>query len=625
LTSTSAFSLVSREKRVKSFARRFLTKVFLRLPSFPSKLAHYVFETQHNMRRRRGAREGNDDDDDDDENEQLFFSVFDREKVIEFLLRGPHGKKGKDLSFSSSEEEEEEEEEDDGGFRRGGEEDEEEYSEKENEKTSLKTKKTTSKTNERNASMTTMKAKERKKAERFYQVMLKEAQRLVCEELKEEDERKRGRKCVVELDLRRCEEIPLWARNRAPETFSLLTTRIAVAETSGDASTTKLIVELQDGHRVEAVIIRHLKGRRAEGKKGLGATLCISSQVGCKMGCTFCATGTMGELGNLTTGEIVEQVAHARRIEPRVRNIVFMGMGEPLNNYDAVVDAIRCMSQSENQMGFNIPCPKICVSTVGVIPNIYRFSEDCPTVSMALSLHAPTQEIRKKIVPTATAYPLDELMRCLDDYLAKSEKNSMLVEYCVLKGINDTKECARLLGELLGGKKVVLNFIPYNPTDVIAGHERPEMEDIQAMNTILREEYGMTTTVRQEMGSDIAGACGQLAISVNGKKLSSKKKTNEDEDECDGGEGSIPGIRDIEEMLGQDLVSATTKSNKTKTTTTTTKTITRKIETIKSSETSSFTHYFFNDWTRAEIAMLGVASVCSLALLSARLVSSNKK
>ena len=338
--------------------------------------------------RRRGAREGNEYD--DDENERLFFSVFDREKVIEFLLRGPHGKKGKDLSFSSSEEEEEEE--DDGGFRRGGEEDEEEYSEKENE--TSKTKKTTSKTKEQNVSMTTMKAKERKKAERFYQVMLKEAQRLVCEELKEEDERKRGRKCVVELDLRRCEEIPLWARNRAPETFSLLTTRIAVAETSGDASTTKLIVELQDGHRVEAVIIRHLKGRRAEGKKGLGATLCISSQVGCKMGCTFCATGTMGELGNLTTGEIVEQVAHARRIEPRVRNIVFMGMGEPLNNYDAVVDAIRCMSQSENQMGFNIPCPKICVSTVGVIPNIYRFSEDCPTVSMALSLHAPTQEIR---------------------------------------------------------------------------------------------------------------------------------------------------------------------------------------------------------------------------------------
>ena len=136
-----------------------------------------------------------------------------------------------------------------------------------------------------------MKAKERKKAERFYQVMLKEAQRLVCEELKEEDERKRGRKCVVELDLRRCEEIPLWARNRAPETFSLLTTRIAVAETSGDASAAKLIVELQDGHRVEAVIIRHLKGRRAEGKKGLGRRCAYRARLGVRWGVRFARRG----------------------------------------------------------------------------------------------------------------------------------------------------------------------------------------------------------------------------------------------------------------------------------------------------------------------------------------------
>jgi hypothetical protein len=177
-----------------------------------------------------------------------------------------------------------------------------------------------------------------------------------------------------------------------------------------------------------------------------------------------------------------------------------------------------------------------------------------------------------------------------------------------------------LLGELLGGKKVVLNFIPYNPTDVIAGHERPDMEDIQAMNTILREDYGMTTTVRQEMGSDIAGACGQLAISVKGKKLSSmeKEKTlDEDED----GEESIPGIRDIEEMLGQDLVSVA-KSNKTKIKRTS-KTTTSKNKTSTSSETSSIKQYF-SDWTTAEIAMLGVATTCSIALLSARF-SSNRK
>jgi len=553
----------------------------------------------------------------------LAFSVFDRDKVLRFLRRGPHGGRGE----REEEEEEEEDTKKDGGFDR----DDADADADDDDDDDGKRRKKKKKKDVDGVDV----AKERKKAERFYQVMLKEAQKrvnaleetttnhhgVVAEE--KETPGKRSARRKEELDLSACEEIPLWVRNRAPETFCLLTTRIAVEETSGDGSTTKIIVELQDGHRVEAVIIRHLKGRRAEGKKGLGATLCISSQVGCKMGCTFCATGTMGELGNLTTGEIVEQVAHAKRIEPRVRNIVFMGMGEPLNNYDAVVDAIRCVSQSENQMGFNIPCPKICVSTVGVIPNIYRFSEDCPTVSMALSLHAPTQEIRKKIVPTATAYPLDELMRCLDDYLAKSEKNSMLVEYCVLKGINDTKECARLLGELLGGKKVVLNFIPYNPTDVIAGHESPEMEDIQAMNTILREEYGMTTTVRQEMGSDIAGACGQLAISVNGKKVSTttKMKTHDTEGKDEDGEGSIPGIRDIEEMLGQDLVSATrSKQNKIKTTTMTRKT---ESETIKS-ETGSFKQYLFNDWTRAEIAMLGVATACSLALLSARFSSGIK-
>ena len=553
----------------------------------------------------------------------LAFSVFDRDKVLRFLRRGPHGGRGE-----REEEEEEEDTKKDGGFDRDDADADDDDDDDDGKRRKKKKKK------KKDVDGVDV-AKERKKAERFYQVMLKEAQKrvnaleetttnhhgVVAEE--KETPGKRSARRKEELDLSACEEIPLWVRNRAPETFCLLTTRIAVEETSGDGSTTKIIVELQDGHRVEAVIIRHLKGRRAEGKKGLGATLCISSQVGCKMGCTFCATGTMGELGNLTTGEIVEQVAHAKRIEPRVRNIVFMGMGEPLNNYDAVVDAIRCVSQSENQMGFNIPCPKICVSTVGVIPNIYRFSEDCPTVSMALSLHAPTQEIRKKIVPTATAYPLDELMRCLDDYLAKSEKNSMLVEYCVLKGINDTKECARLLGELLGGKKVVLNFIPYNPTDVIAGHESPEMEDIQAMNTILREEYGMTTTVRQEMGSDIAGACGQLAISVNGKKVSTttKMKTHDTEGKDEDGEGSIPGIRDIEEMLGQDLVSATrSKQNKIKTTTMTRKT---ESETIKS-ETGSFKQYLFNDWTRAEIAMLGVATACSLALLSARFSSGIK-
>jgi adenine C2-methylase RlmN of 23S rRNA A2503 and tRNA A37 len=512
-------------------------------------------------------------------------SIFEREKVLQFLYRGPHGK-----TLSTDEEEvleAEEEAEEDG-------------------------------TNEKLEEDRRQSERSRRNAERFYQVILQHAQRKCSEILfNASDENCDTR----QLDfLQEIQEIPQWARNRIPERFDLLTTRVAMKEESKDQSTTKMIVELQDGHKVEAVVIRHLKGRRAEGRKGGAVTLCISSQVGCKMGCTFCATGTMGELGNLSSGEIVEQVMHARALEPRVRNIVFMGMGEPLNNYDAVVDAIRCISQNENQKGFNIPCPKICVSTVGVIPNIYRFQKDCPTVSMALSLHAPTQEIRKRIVPTATAYPLNELMKCLDDYLAKSERQSMLIEYCVLKGINDTVECAHLLGELLRGKKVVLNFIPYNPTDVIAGHERPDIEDIYAMNKILREEYDLTTTVRHEMGSDIAGACGQLTLSLNGKKIDKMME-----------------IKDIEEMLGVDIHSSqssslTKKKNivgrilkekddeKVKKSSSSLLKIAppppKKTSTTAASKNTIVSSYsLFNDWTKLEIAMLGVATACSLALI----------
>ena len=270
-------------------------------------------------------------------------------------------------------------------------------------------------------------------------------------------------------------------------------------------------------------IPRHSRGHKINPTNiNFRANIDAMKQLGVTDIISVSAVGSLKE--NLNPGKfvIIDQFIEITKMrdEP-ITNVVYMGMGEPLNNYASVMEAIEVMRDDK---GFGLSASKITVSTVGVIPRMRTLTRDAPGTCLALSLHAPTQEIRKKIVPTATAYPLDELMRCLDDYLAKSEKNSMLVEYCVLKGINDTKECARLLGELLGGKKVVLNFIPYNPTDVIAGHESPEMEDIQAMNTILREEYGMTTTVRQEMGSDIAGACGQLAISVNGKKVSTTTK-----------------------------------------------------------------------------------------------------
>jgi len=293
--------------------------------------------------------------------------------------------------------------------------------------------------------------------------------------------------------------LPAAALTRIHEAFALFTTKVVSESESRDKATSKLVVELRDGHRVEACVMRHEKGR---------TTLCVSSQVGCKMGCTFCATGTLGELGNLSAGEILEQLAHASA-RANVRNVVFMGMGEPLNNYDEVIEACKGMTDPH---AFALAPSKITVSTVGVIPRMKTLTRDAPGTCLALSLHAPTQELRQKIVPTATAYKLDALMETLDEYLASGPKMKTMIEYCVLGGVNDSEECARLLGELLFGKEVIVNLIPLNPTDTPAGHVPPKPEAVKKMLEILTQKYKLFTTVRHEMGQDIAGACGQLAL-----------------------------------------------------------------------------------------------------------------
>lgn len=195
--------------------------------------------------------------------------------------------------------------------------------------------------------------------------------------------------------------IPKSLRTLLQEHFVPFTTSVTTEQRSTDG-TIKLLLKLQDGHEVEAVIMRHT-GRN---------TLCVSSQVGCQMGCTFCATGTLGILADLCSGEILEQLAHANRVAP-IRNVVFMGMGEPLNNYYAVLAAIRAMTTV-----FGLAPKHITLSTVGVIHRIRMLSHDAPLVRLALSLHAPTQEMRSQIVPTSTAYPLDKLMAVIDEHLA---------------------------------------------------------------------------------------------------------------------------------------------------------------------------------------------------------------
>lgn len=214
--------------------------------------------------------------------------------------------------------------------------------------------------------------------------------------------------------------------------YVTVTSKVHEAKTSADGTTTKLAIELHDGHLVESVLMRYVT------VGGSRASLCVSSQVGCAMGCTFCATGTMGIKGNLTTGEILEQIVHADRLLAReadsvkenysdeqaknldvVRNVVFMGMGEPLNNYDNVVEACRGLIDRKR---WNLAHGRVTVSTVGVTPRIHQLTRDLPQVCLALSLHAPNQEMRSAIVPAAKAYKIEGLIDALDRHMMGGSK-----------------------------------------------------------------------------------------------------------------------------------------------------------------------------------------------------------
>ncbi|KAI9911714.1 hypothetical protein PsorP6_009368 [Peronosclerospora sorghi] len=298
--------------------------------------------------------------------------------------------------------------------------------------------------------------------------------------------------------------IPTSLRAALATAFVPLTTSMQRHVDASDG-TIKLLLTLQDDHAIEAVILRH-HGR---------TTLCVSSQVGCQMACTFCATGTLGMIANLTSGEILEQLVHASRFA-RIRNVVFMGMGEPLNNYDAVVAALRAMTTV-----FGLAPKHVTLSTVGVIPRMRQLTQDAPLVRLALSLHAPTQALRTQLVPTSTAYPLEQLMAAVDDHLASKDGRLVLVEYCLLAGVNDSIETAHELGKLLSDRAVHVNLIPYNPTDVRAEYQSPSHDAIRTFHAILRTTYHLKATIRENHGTDIDGACGQLAL---------KHKTSESAD-----------------------------------------------------------------------------------------------
>mmetsp|Transcript_97752 Transcript_97752/g.276641 ORF Transcript_97752/g.276641 Transcript_97752/m.276641 type:complete len:432 (+) Transcript_97752:68-1363(+) len=306
---------------------------------------------------------------------------------------------------------------------------------------------------------------------------------------------------------------------RAPlrEEFSLVTSTVVKTYESQIDGTIKLLLRLQDGGEVEAVLIHHTgeaehPDRRQAERCGQRDTLCISSQVGCRLGCTFCATGTMGLQGNLWPGEIQEQLLHARRLR-NVSNVVFMGMGEPLENYTSVASAIRGLTDPQR---FGLAPGGITVSTVGIINNMRRLMDEMPKVKLAVSLHAPTQELREQIVPVAKSFKMDSLMEVIDDYAARNvsdgkRKGMVMVSYVLLEGVNDTNECAQQLRDLMADRPVIVNLIPYNPFE---GNEHdyrtPSPERVDAFLQLL-VEAGIRVFERRHHGRDISAACGQLA------------------------------------------------------------------------------------------------------------------
>ena len=234
--------------------------------------------------------------------------------------------------------------------------------------------------------------------------------------------------------------------------FSIDMLNIKKVETDIDAK--KFLFELSDKEHIEAVVMYH----------DYGIGVCISSQVGCNMGCKFCESGRLKKVRNLETHEMIEQIILIERfIKQRIDNVVIMGIGEPFDNYDNVIEFIRIINDPH---ALGIGARHITVSTCGIIPKIYEFSNLPLQVNLALSLHAPNDELRKRIMPIANAYPLNELMNAIKDYIKKTNRR-LTVEYILLKGINDSIACAYELASLLKDLNAYVNLIPYNETSNI--------------------------------------------------------------------------------------------------------------------------------------------------------------
>ncbi|RLC99405.1 MAG: 23S rRNA (adenine(2503)-C(2))-methyltransferase RlmN [Chloroflexota bacterium] len=304
-------------------------------------------------------------------------------------------------------------------------------------------------------------------------------------------------------DLTDFSNLPLILRDQFSSQFNLGGLTLEKELSSTDGQTHKYLYRLEDGSAIETVLMAYHDRN----------TVCISSQVGCAMGCKFCATGNMGFVRNLTSGEIVEQVIKSAAIlssnDNRLTNVVFMGMGEPFHNYQAVREAIVILNDPN---GFGMGKRRFTISTVGIVPGIKKLTEERSQVNLAISLHAADDQLRSNIVPINSKYNISALMTACDAYLEKNGRR-ITIEWALIDGVNDTDEQARKLVNLIKGKLFHVNLIQLNPVDHYPG--KPAMDQNARRFQKIIEAAGIPCTIRLRRGIDIQAGCGQLASNTN--------------------------------------------------------------------------------------------------------------
>lgn len=289
--------------------------------------------------------------------------------------------------------------------------------------------------------------------------------------------------------------LPKSLKEKLKENFKIVIPEIVEEFRSKDDDTRKLLLALEDGNLIECVIMKYKHGN----------TICISTQVGCRMGCKFCASTIDGRVRNLTSGEILSEIMIAQKtLGERISNIVLMGSGEPLDNYDNVV---KFLKEVNAEYGLNIGQRHITISTCGLVPKIYELADEGLTITLAISLHAFSDEKRKEIMPIANKYSIKEILDACEYYIKKTNRR-VTFEYALVKYVNDGNEDAKALGQLLKGMLCHVNLIPVNEIKENS-FKRSSNKRIEEFAEILKSK-GIEATVRREMGSDINAACGQL-------------------------------------------------------------------------------------------------------------------